>query len=351
MNEVEIAGRRIGRDQPVFFIAEAGVNHNGDLDLARQLIDVAAHAEADAVKFQTFSAERLVSRVAPKADYQLHHTDRAETQFKMLQRLELSEQAHGELLDYCKKRNVLFLSTPFDEQSADFLEKLGISAYKISSGDITNHPFLSHIARKQKPIILSTGMATLDEVAASVRSIQETGNEDLILLHCVTDYPAEPKDANLRTIRTLTDTFHVPSGWSDHTSGIDIALAAVALGSCVIEKHFTLDRTLPGPDHQASLEPDELHSLIKGVRRVESALGNGVKQPVLAEVPNMPISRKSLHWHRALAVGTTVTREDIIALRPGTGISPTRFASVIGRRLARAVRAGELVSDGDLEPK
>lgn len=349
MKEIEINGRTIGSGHPAFVIAEAGVNHDGDLDRARQLVDAAVNAGADAVKFQTFSAERLVSRAAPKAEYQLHHTDSAESQFEMLRRLELPEQAHRELLDYCTEKGVLFLSTPFDERSADFLDELGISAYKISSGDVTNHPFLAHIAGKQKPIILSTGMATLGEVELAVNCIREAGGRDLVLLHCVTNYPAEPKDCNLRAMRTMADAFELPAGWSDHTPGIEVSLAAVALGACVIEKHFTLDRSLPGPDHQASLEPDELMALVKGIRAVEQALGDGVKQPVSAEMANTPIARKSLHWNRALPAGAVVSFGDLIALRPGMGISPSEMSSLVGRKLARAVDASEMVSESDLE--
>jgi N-acetylneuraminate synthase len=346
---IEISGKKIGPGHPCFVIAEAGVNHNGDPGLARRLVEAAAAAGADAVKFQTFCAERLVSRRAPKAKYQLEHTDRGESQFEMLRRLELSIADHRALMDCCRANGVLFLSTPFDEQSADALEALGIAAFKISSGEVTNLPFLAHVARKQKPIILSTGMATLAEVEGAIAFVSHEGNRDLVLLHCVTNYPADPRDANLRAMHTMETAFGFPTGYSDHTPGIEVALAAVALGACVIEKHFTLDRNMPGPDHQASIEPGELRAMVAGIRRVEAALGDGIKRPVEAEIPNISVARKSLHWRRALPAGTRVAAGDVIALRPDVGLPPEMVPAVVGQTLTRAVEAGQPVSHEEFQ--
>ncbi|MBT3391966.1 MAG: N-acetylneuraminate synthase [Chloroflexi bacterium] len=346
---MEIRDRVIGDGNPCLIIAEAGVNHNGDVALARKLIDVAAEAGADAVKFQTFDAKRLASRTAQKAQYQKQTSAADESQFEMLQRLQLSPQAHQELQAYCGQRGILFMSTPFDETSADFLAELGMEVYKTSSGDITNLPLLAHIACKTKPMIISTGMTTLEEVAKAVQTVRATGNQQLALLHCVSNYPTDPLDVNLRAMHTLAREFDVPVGFSDHTTGIDIAIASVALGAAVLEKHFTLDRSLPGPDHQASLEPDELVVLVASIRRVEAALGDGVKQPVASEISVADIGRRSLHWKEMLSPGTIITRDHLIALRPGTGISPARITAFVGRRLRRVVRSGELVLEDDVE--
>jgi len=346
---VTLAQRAIGAGHPVFVIAEAGVNHNGDLDLARRLVDVAAAAGADAVKFQTFAAERVATREAPKADYQRQTTSAEESQQQMLRRLELSPAAHRELQAHARGRGLLFLSTPFDEPSADLLDALGVPAIKIGSGEVTNLPFLQHIARKGRPVILSTGMSTLDEVAAAVAAVRATGHLELILLHCVSEYPARAIDANLRAMQTLAGAFRTPVGYSDHTTGLEVALAAVALGASVIEKHFTLDRTLPGPDHRASLEPAELTALVRGIRVVEQALGNGVKAPTPGELANRIVARRSLAAAVDLPVGCALTRESLCALRPATGIPPASLPVVLGRKLTRARRAGEVITWGDLE--
>jgi N,N'-diacetyllegionaminate synthase len=262
MNEVEIAGSAIGFGHPCFVIAEAGVNHNGDLDTALQLVDAAAAAGADAVKFQTFKADRMISVAAPKAEYQMQTTDASESQLDMVRTLELSPQAHRDLSAYSRERGLLFMSTPFDEESVDLLEELEVPVFKIGSGEITNLPFLEYIARKQRPIILSTGMSYLGEVDEAVKELRNAGCRQLLLLHCVSNYPAAPADANLRAMETMRMAFQVPVGYSDHTPGIEVSLAAVALGACAIEKHFTVDKNLPGPDHRASLEPSELAALI-----------------------------------------------------------------------------------------
>jgi N,N'-diacetyllegionaminate synthase len=346
---ISIGARVVGLDRPCFVIAEAGVNHNGDLAMAHALVDAAKAAGADAVKFQTFSAERLVSRTAPKAEYQLGQTDPSESHFEMLRHLELSESDHRELIAHCRDRALLFMSTPFDEEAADLLDELDVPAYKIPSGEITNLPFLAHVAAKQRPIILSTGMSTLAEVEEAVQCLRKNGAGNLVLLQCVSNYPAHPADINLRAMATMAAAFGLAVGYSDHTNGIEIALAAAALGACVIEKHFTLDRNLPGPDHRASLEPGELTSLIEGIRQIESALGNGVKQPAAAELVNLSIARKSVHWRHALERGAVVRAADLIALRPATGLAPGRVPSLVGRSLRRSVSAGEMVSEEDFQ--
>jgi N,N'-diacetyllegionaminate synthase len=267
----------------------------------------------------------------------------------MLRRLELSPDAHRELQAHARRRGVLFLSTPFDEASADLLDALAVPAIKIGSGEITNLPFLQHVARKRRPVILSTGMSSLEEVAAAVAAVRETGNPDLILLHCVSEYPARPDDANVRAMRALADAFGTPVGYSDHTAGLEVALAAVALGASVIEKHFTLDRTLPGPDHRASLEPAQLTELVRAIRVVERALGDGVKRPTAGELGNRVVARRSLAAAVDLPAGLALTRESLCALRPATGISPASLPAVLGRKLTRERRAGELIAWSDLE--
>jgi len=344
VTSLDIAGRRIGPGQPCFIIAEAGVNHNGDVALAHQLIDAAGMAGADAVKFQTFNAERLATPIARKADYQLQHTDRAESQYEMLKRFELSKDAHRELLDDCQQRGILFLSSPFDEASADFLDELGVSAFKIPSGEITNLPFLEHVARKHRPLIISTGMAYLGEVEAAVRVVEEAGNRQLALLHCVSNYPADPADINLRAMQTMARAFGAPVGYSDHTLGTEIALAAVALGACIVEKHFTLDRNLPGPDHQASAEPAELAALVRGIRTVEAALGNGRKQPSASEANTAAVARKSLLAACDIPAGATLTEAMLAIKRPGTGLPPAMREYLIGRVVRAAIPAGSVLA-------
>jgi len=349
MKEIEIAGHRIGVGYPCFIIAEAGVNHNGDIQVAKRLVDVAAKAGADAVKFQTFKADRMVSATAPKAEYQLQTTDPAESQLEMLRRLELSPEAHRKLQTYCQEQGVLFMSTPFDEESADFLDELGVPVFKIGSGEITNRPFLEYIARKKKPVILSTGMSYLSEVDEAVRVIREAGCDQLILLHCVSNYPANPADANLRAMQTMAIAFQVPVGYSDHTPDIEVALAAVALGACVIEKHFTLDKNLPGPDHRASLEPPGLQALVTGIRTVELALGNGTKRPARSELDNRLIVRRSLAAAFDIPKGTVLRSDMLRALRPASGIAPALMEYVVGRRTRRTLMAGQLITWSDLE--
>jgi N,N'-diacetyllegionaminate synthase len=346
MTTLAIGDRKIGPGQPCFVLAEAGVNHNGHVGLALKLVDAAADAGADAVKFQTYKADRLVSPDAPKAAYQVRATGGGESQFEMLRRLELSEKAHWKILAHARERGILMLSTPFDAESADFLDRLGLAAFKIGSGEITNLPLLAHIAAKGKPVILSTGMSWLAEVAEAVRTVREAGARDLVLLHCVSNYPADPRDVNLRAMRTMTDAFGVPVGYSDHTVGNEVSLAAVALGACVIEKHFTLDRSLPGPDHKASLEPAELTALVRGIRVVEQALGHGRKEPTAAEADTARVARKSIIMGRDAQAGTILTMDLLAVKRPGTGLPPAMLNEIVGRTLAEDVKAGTVI---DLE--
>ncbi|MCD4672273.1 MAG: N-acetylneuraminate synthase [Anaerolineaceae bacterium] len=348
MQAVQIAGRWIGRGYPSYLIAEAGVNHNGDMDMALALVDAAAEAGADAVKFQTFSADRLVTKQAPKAKYQLETTDQTESQYQMLKKLELSEEAHRILLARCQQKGVLFLSSPFDETSADLLESLDVPAYKIPSGEITNHPYLAYVARKGRPVILSTGMSSLGEVEAAVQTIAAAGNPPLVLLHCVSQYPAPPEELNLRAMHTLEAAFGVPVGFSDHTEGIEMPLVAVALGAAVIEKHFTLDRSLPGPDHCASLESDELQRLAQGMRRVQAALGDGRKLPTPSERNTADVARKSLVAACDIPAGTVLTAEFVAVRRPGTGLPPALRQELIGRRIKQEIAAGQLFTWEDM---
>ncbi|AIE86637.1 N-acetylneuraminate synthase [Fimbriimonas ginsengisoli] len=324
------------------FIAEAGVNHNGDLALAVELIDAAKAAGADAVKFQSFKTDQLVTRSAAKADYQKRSTDAEESQFEMVRRLELSEEAHEQLIQRCKDVGIQFMSTPFDEESAAMLARLGVPCYKLPSGEVTNLPFLRHVAGYGVPIILSTGMSTLAEVDQAVQAILETGNDRLALLHCVSNYPADPADVNLRAMHTMDTAFGLPVGYSDHTTGFEVTLAAVALGARIIEKHFTLDRNLPGPDHKASLEPDEIAAAVRGVRVVESALGTGRKVPAASEANTASVARRSLVAARDLPAGTRLSEADIAILRPGTGLPPAMLPHLVGMTLSHPVSAGDL---------
>lgn len=335
---------RITEPDRSFIIAEAGVNHNGDLNLARSLVDAAVSSGADAVKFQTFRADRLASPAAPKAEYQRANTDSEETQLEMLRRLELSEDDHIKIIEHCKLRQILFLSTPFDEISVNLLEGFDVALFKIPSGEITNLPFLEHVAAKGKPIILSTGMATLGEVEKAVLTIESTGNRRLALLHCVSRYPADYEESNLRAMKTLETAFGLPVGFSDHTPGIQVPTAAAALGAQIIEKHFTLDRSLPGPDHKASVTPQELEQLVQSVRIVESALGDGRKQPSANEADIAAIARKSLVAGQDITAGTVLTDDMLKLRRPGTGMSPEMKTIVVGMRAATHISAGTLFS-------
>ncbi|HEV3404621.1 MAG TPA: N-acetylneuraminate synthase [Gaiellaceae bacterium] len=346
---VRIGGHEIGAGRRCFVIAEAGVNHNGDLDLALELVGAAADAGADAVKFQTFRAEAVASPSAAKAGYQLESTPAEESQLEMLRGLELGWDEHVQLLRRAQERGVLFLSSAFDLESVSLLKRLGVAALKVASAEVTNLPLLRGVAAAGLPVILSTGTADLEEVAVAVEALTDAGAVSIVLLHCVSAYPAPAADANLRAMATMAGRFGLPVGYSDHTEGDEVALAAVALGACVLEKHFTLDRSLPGPDQRASLEPAELERLVRGVRRVESALGDGLKRPTPLETENARAVRRSLAAADDLPAGARLTAGMLTALRPGTGISPTRIDEVVGRRLRRELGQGELLDPGDLE--
>jgi N,N'-diacetyllegionaminate synthase len=326
-------------------IAEAGVNHNGDIELAKRLIDVAADVGADLVKFQTFSAERLATQSAPKANYQNQTTDRVESQFAMLKQLELSMQMHEVLIAHCQHRNIGFFSTGFDIQSLDYLASLGAERFKIPSGEITNLPYLRHVGALGKPTILSTGMATLSEIEAALDVLETAGTSRtrIIVLHCNTEYPTPMQDVNLRAMCSIRDAFGVAVGYSDHTLGSEVAIAAVALGATVIEKHLTLDRNLPGPDHNASLEPDEFASMVRAIRNLERAMGDGIKRPSPSETKNKTIARKSLVAAKPICAGERFTPENVTTKRPGTGMSPMHWDEVIGRVAVRDFGVDELI--------
>jgi len=343
---VLIQDRPVGEGHPCLVIAEAGVNHGGDLDQARRLVDAAVQAGADAVKFQTFKAERLVVAGAPKASYQERVPG---TAFEMLRALELDEPAHRALLAHCRDRGILFLSSPFEEASADLLERLGLPAFKLPSGELTNLPFLAHVAWKGRPVLLSTGMATLGEVERAMAALAPLGRDRVVLLHCVSSYPARPEDANLRAMATLARTFHVPVGFSDHTPGLEVSLAAVALGAAVLEKHLTLDRTLPGPDQSWSLEPGEFRALVAALRTVESALGHGRKEPAPCEREVAQAARKSVFAARDLARGTVLEFGHLAIKRPGTGLPPEGLALLLGRTLRRDLPGDAPVGLEDVE--
>jgi N,N'-diacetyllegionaminate synthase len=326
-------------------IAEAGVNHNGDMALARRLIDVAAEAGADLVKFQTFSADRLVTAQAGKADYQTKTTDAAESQHAMIHRLELTREMHEALIAHCESRGIQFFSTAFDPASIDLLFELGLDRFKIPSGEITNLPYLRHMGRYGKPVILSTGMATLGEIEAALDVLEQAGTPRTLatVLHCNTEYPTPMADVNLRAMLAIRDAFGVPVGYSDHTLGIEVAVAAVALGATVIEKHFTLDRNLPGPDHRASLEPAELGAMVAAIRNIEKALGDGIKRPSASEAKNKPLARKSLVAARAIRAGERFSETNVTTKRPGTGLSPMRWDEVLGHKAPRDFAPDELI--------
>lgn len=341
---VKIGDRWLGEAEPCFIIAEAGVNHNGDVTLAKKLIDVAREAGADAVKFQTFRAEELVTETAEKAEYQKETADSEESQFEMIKKLELAGSDFEKISAYAQRQGILFLSSPFDNGSADLLEELGVPAFKIPSGEITNFPLLQYIARKHKPVILSTGMSTLAEVSAALKVIRGEGTEEIILLHCVSSYPAKIADMNLRAMVTLEETFKLPVGLSDHTLGITIPIAAAALGACAIEKHFTLDKTLPGPDHKASLEPGELKEMVAAIRDVAKALGDGVKRPTKDEEATKKVARRSIVAKVDIAKGAVITGEMLAIRRPGTGIEPGNLGMVTGKRAKRKIKSDELIT-------
>ena len=326
-------------------IAEAGVNHNGDLDLAKKLIDVAAEAGVDLVKFQTFNANRLVTRTAKKAAYQTQNTDSKESHHEMLRRLELTADMHKELIDHCALRNIGFFSTGFDIESVDLLLSLGQDHFKIPSGEITNLPYLRHIGRLGKAVILSTGMSTLGDIEAALDVLEQAGTAraQITVLHCTTEYPTPMNEVNLRAMQSIHAAFGVAVGYSDHTQSIEVAIAAVAMGASVIEKHFTLNLDLPGPDHKASLEPEELNAMVAAIRNIEVALGDGIKRLTPGEARNKPVARKSLVASRAIKAGEVFSAQNITSKRPGTGISPMRWDEVIGCSAPRDFSVDDLI--------
>jgi len=327
----------------VFIIAEAGVNHNGSLKLAKKLVDVAKEAGVDCVKFQTFISKNIVSKNAVKAEYQKQQTKVDESQYDMLKKLELTFDEFIELSEYCSEKNIEFLSTAFDFDSVEFLDSLGMSRWKIPSGDITNLPYLMKIARLNKPVILSTGMSTMDDIKNAIYALKEGGSGELTVLHCTTEYPTPYNDVNLKAMLSIKEEFGVNIGYSDHTKGIEVPIAAVALGATVIEKHFTLDRNMEGPDHKASLEPDELKAMVSTIRNVELAIGTGEKKPAQSEIKNMSIARKSIIAKSSIKKGEIFTEENLTVKRPGNGISPMKWFEVLGQIAARDFEEDELV--------
>jgi len=329
-----------------FIIAETGINHNGRIDLAKKLIETAVHAGADAVKFQTFKTENLVSKNAPKAEYQKRQTDKRETQFEMIKKLELDLPAHKLLVSFCKEKNIQFLSSPFDLDSVDLLNKLQLSTLKIPSGEITNLPYLRKIGALKKKVILSSGMSDLSEIGHALDILVSAGTalKNITVLHCNTEYPTPMADVNLLAMKTIAESFNVKVGYSDHTLGIEVPIAAVALGASVIEKHFTLDRNLPGPDHQASLEPAELEAMIQAIRNIEAALGDGIKMPTARELKNRDIVRKSIVAAINIRKDETFSEENICVKRPGTGVSPWRWDEIIGQKAPKYFKKDELIT-------
>ncbi|MBD3842644.1 MAG: N-acetylneuraminate synthase [Campylobacterales bacterium] len=329
----------------VFIIAEAGVNHNGSIELAKKLIDVASESGADAVKFQTFKAEKLVSKSAEKAEYQKETTNNSESQFDMIKKLELDLEAHKELMAYCKTKNIMFLSTPFDHDSIELLNNLGLEIFKIPSGEITNLPYLRHIGKLNKKVILSTGMARLGEIEDALDILISAGTQkaNITVLHANTMYPTPMEDVNLKAMVTIGNAFDIAFGYSDHTLGIEVDIAAVAMGASCIEKHFTLDKTMEGPDHKASLEPDELKEMVKAIRNIELALGSGIKKPSKSEIPNMQVARKSIIAKTEIKKGDILSEKNIAIKRPGNGINPMRWDEIVGTVATKDYKEDELI--------
>ncbi|MDD5129513.1 MAG: N-acetylneuraminate synthase [Candidatus Omnitrophica bacterium] len=344
MNKIQIGTRWVGNDLPVFVIAEAGVNHNGDIKLAEKLIRESKKCGADCVKFQSFKADRVVSLDAPKAQYQLQTTDPRETQYEMLRKLELKENDYSKLISVCRDENVLFLSTPYNSEDVDFLYALDVPAYKIASGQLIELPFLEYVAKKGKPVIISTGMGTLDEVKTAVETIRNTGNNQIVILQCTTHYPSCIEDANLRAMSTMREACRALVGYSDHTSGDLSAIAAVALGACIIEKHFTLDKDLEGPDQSCSANPEEFMRLVKNIRFVEQSLGSSQKYPTKLESVNARMMRRSIFAKQAIPAGAILSLENISFKRPAIGILGTQSGCVFGKRAKHNISENTLIT-------
>ena len=341
------------KKKSVLIIAEAGVNHNGDINTAKKLIDIAAEAKVDLVKFQTFKADNLVSKKAEQADYQKNNIEVGkDSQYEMLKKLELSESDHKELMNYASLKGVNFFSTAFDVKGLEFLNNLGFALFKVPSGEITNYPYLKKIASFRKPIILSTGMANMKEIGEALQVLISEGLDynDITVLHCNTEYPTPMRDVNLTAMLSIGQKFNVKTGYSDHTLGIEVSIAAVALGAQVIEKHFTLNRNLPGPDHKASLEPNELKVMVESIRNIEKAVrGSGIKEPTISEKKNIKVVRKSLHTSKNIKKGTKIAAEDLLPLRPGDGISPMEWKNIIGKELLTDYSAFQKINLKDLK--
>lgn len=350
---INIGGRPVGKDSPVFIIAEAGINHNGDLAMARELVSSAADCGADAVKFQTFKADRVVTAGAPKAMYQLEVTDKSESQLEMLEKVELGESEHRELKALAEGRGMVFLSTPYNFEDIELLEAVGVDAYKVASGQIIEHVFLERVVATGKPLLLSTGMATMAEVEAAVKVIERSCEgpleERLILMQCTTNYPSPIEDANLRVIETLRSRFGCQVGYSDHTLGDEAVIAAVALGASVIEKHYTLDKSLPGPDHQSSATPLEFKELVGKIRRTEVAMGSAVKEPTNAEISNAKGMRRSLATAHSIKRGEVIGEEVLTFKRPSTGMEPGLYKTIVGKKAAKDIEAGVLLEKDMVE--
>ena len=329
----------------IFIIAEAGVNHNGSIRLAKQLVDVAANSGADAVKFQTFKTENSVTKYAKKAKYQNNNSNSKESQFNMLKKLELDKKAHIELISYCKTKNIMFLSTPFDLGSIDLLNNLKLPIFKIPSGEITNLPYLRKVGALNKKIILSTGMADIEEIEDALDVITKAGTnkKKITILHATTMYPTPIQDVNLNAMLTIGEKFNINYGYSDHTLGIEIAISAATLGASIIEKHFTLDKSMKGPDHKASLNPSELVDMIKAIRNIEIALGSGIKKPSINEQANITIARKSIVAKKTIKIGETLTEHNITIKRPGTGLNPMKWDNIIGSIASKNYQKDELI--------
>jgi len=341
MNNYNIGNHIVGDNSRCYIIAEAGVNHNGDISIAKELISEASRSGADAIKFQTFHANDLLLKNAKKANYQKINPNDRETQFEMIKKLELNQNDFIELYNYAIKKNVTFLSSPFDIKSVDFLDSIGIPAFKIASGELTNMPLIEHISSKKKPIILSTGMSSIEEIRNSISLIKKN-TDNIILLHCISSYPTKYEDVNLRVIKTLKSEFNLPVGFSDHTIGILIPISAVALGACAIEKHFTLDNNFEGPDHKISLEPKEFRNMVNNIRIVEKALGDGVRVPTHEEEEIKKIARKSIVSKYDIPKGTLITKDLLDIKRPGTGIEPKYIEDIIGRKTTKEIKKNQL---------
>lgn len=342
MKKIKIQNRFIGEDERVFVIGEAGVNHNGDINLAKKLIDAAKDAGCDSVKFQTFKAEGVVTENAERAGYQVKNIGGDETQQDMLKKYELNYHDFIELKDYCDEKRIIFLSTPHSEDAIDFLENL-VPAYKFGSGDLTNIPALEYTAKKGKPMIIGTGMATIDEVKEALNVIYAQGNKEVIMLHCTTNYPCSLEEVNLRAMQTMREELDCLVGYSDHTNGIIVPVMAVAMGACVIEKHFTLDKNLPGPDHKASLEPDELKEMLNAIRDAEKALGSEIKGPAESEKEIMKVARKSIVAKVDIQKGTAITKGMLSIKRPGNGLEPKYINKIIGKKAKVDIKSDKLI--------